>query len=192
MRATQYPPHTEKFAADPMRGGYRVGRGCVHHPFPRDSFAKWDDIGSGMQEGTMTFAGMNYWAVLMAAVAAWMLGALWYSLLSTPWMAAAGVTKASMEENARSIRGFLPFIVAFVAALVMAWVLAGIMGHLGQLTIKSGVISGAFCWLGFTIPAVVVNYTFARRRPLLVVIDGGYWLAALVVMGAIIGGLGIR
>ncbi len=140
----------------------------------------------------MTFAGMNYWAVLMAAVAAWMLGALWYSLLAKPWMAAAGVAKASIESNAGSIRGFLPFVVAFVAVLVMAWVLAGIMGHLGQLSIKNGVVSGAFCWLGFTIPAMAANYTFGQRRPLLLLIDGGYWLAALVVMGVVIGGLGIR
>ena len=93
----------------------------------------------------MTFAGMNYWAVLMAAVAAWMLGALWYSMLAKWWMEAAGVTNPRMEYSARA---FLPYVIAFVAALVMAWVLAGIMGHLGRLTIKNGVISGAFCWLG--------------------------------------------
>jgi hypothetical protein len=160
--------------------------------FPRDSSAKSSDIGSPTQEGAMTFAGLNYWAVLMAAVAAWMVGALWYSVLAKPWMAAAGVAKASIEENARSIRGFLPFVLALLAALVMAWMLAGIMGHLGQLTIKSGVISGALCWFGFTLPATAANYTFQQRRPLLIVIDGGYWLVALVVMGAVIGGLGIR
>jgi len=66
------------------------------------------------------------------------------------------------------------------------------VGHLGRLTIKNGVISGAFCWLGFTIPAIVVNYTFGQRRPMLILIDGGYWLVALIVMGAIIGGLGLR
>ena len=140
----------------------------------------------------MTFAGMNYWAVLMAAVAAWMLGALWYSLLSKTWMSAAGVSKAQIEETSGSVRGFLPFVLALVAAVVMAWVLAGIMGHLGQLTIKNGIISGAFCWLGFTLPTMAVNYTFGQRRPLLLLIDGAYWLAALIVMGAIIGGLGIR
>jgi hypothetical protein len=143
-------------------------------------------------EATMTFAGMNYWAVLMAAVAAWMLGALYYSLLGNPWMAAAGVSKASFEASSKTIRGFLPFILAFVAALVMSWVLAGIIGHVGALSIKNGVISGAFCWLGFVITAMAVNYTFAGRRPLLLLIDGGYWLASLLIMGAIIGGLGIR
>src|SRR5438034_2663853 len=121
-----------------------MARACgppgIHRVFPRDFRAKSSDIAPPAMEGTMTFAGMNYWAVLMAAVAAWMLGALWYSLLAKPWMAAAGVAKASIESNAGSIRGFLPFVVAFVAALVMAWVLAGIMGHLGQLSIKNGVV----------------------------------------------------
>ena len=140
----------------------------------------------------MSFAGINYWAVLMGAVAAWMVGALWYSLLSRQWLAAAGLSKASVEENAGSVLGFVPFIIALVGAFIMAWMLAGIMGHLGDLTVKAGAISGALCWFGFTIPAIVVNYTFGRRSPLLILIDGGYWLAALVIMGAIIGGLGLR
>jgi hypothetical protein len=140
----------------------------------------------------MTFAGMNYWAVLMAAVAAWMLGALWYSILAKPWMAATGVINARIEDSLGSPRGYLTYIIAFAADLVMAWVLAGIIGHLGQFTVKNGVISGAFCWLGFTITALVVNYTFGQRKPALILIDGGYWLLALVAMGAIIGGLGIR
>ena len=140
----------------------------------------------------MSFVGINYWAVLMAAVAAWMVGALWYSVLGKQWMAAAGVGKTSINEAARSVSGFLPFILALVGAFVMAWMLAGIMGHLGDLTVKAGVISGAFCWFGFTIPAIVVNYVFARRSPWLIVIDGGYWLIALAIMGAIIGGFGLR
>src|ERR1700693_795990 len=164
----------------------------IDRRFPRDSCGKWSDIAAGTMEGTMTFAGMNYWAVLMAAVAAWMLGALWYSLLAKPWMAAAGVANAGMEENIGSPRAFLPFVIAFLAALVMAWVLAGIMGHLGQLTIKNGGFSGAFCWLGFTFPAMTANYTFGRRRPLLLLIDGGDWVGARGGVGAIIGGLGIR
>jgi Protein of unknown function (DUF1761) len=139
----------------------------------------------------MTFAGMNYWAVLMAAVAAWMLGALWYSLLARPWSAATGVVDARMGDS-MDARAFVPYVTAFIADLVMAWVLAGVMGHIGQLSLKNGVIAGAFCWLGFTITALFVNYTFGQRRPALLLIDGGYWLLALVAMGAIIGGLGIR
>jgi hypothetical protein len=43
----------------------------------------------------MTFAGINYLAVVLAAVAAWLLGAAWYGVLAKPWVAAQG---KSMEE----------------------------------------------------------------------------------------------
>ena len=72
----------------------------------------------------------------------------------------------------------------------MAWVLAGIVGHLGQVTLRSGVISALFCWVGFVITTMLVNNSFAMRSRRLLLIDGGYWLVALTLMGAIIGAIG--
>jgi len=86
---------------------------------------------------------------------------------------------------------FLPFIYALVAELVMAWVLAGVIGHVGAVTLRSGVISAAFCWLGFVITAMVVNNSFAMRDWRLLWIDGGHWLLVLLLMGAIIGAMGV-
>ena len=139
----------------------------------------------------MTFAGINYLAVLVAAAAGWVAGAVWYMALAKPWMAATGTTREQIEAS-RSQRGaWLPFVFAFVACVVMAWVLAGLMGHLGRVTVRSGVISGAFCWLGFVITTMLVNYSFARRSRMLLVIDGGHWLVVLALMGAIIGAIGV-
>ena len=75
----------------------------------------------------------------------------------------------------------------------MAWVLAGLMAHLGpgQVTLLNGIVSGAFVWLGFVITTLVVNNSFAMRSVRLLWIDGGYWLLALVLMGAIIGAMGV-
>ena len=39
----------------------------------------------------MTFAGVNYLAILIAAVAAWIAGAAWYMSLGKTWMAAQGI-----------------------------------------------------------------------------------------------------
>jgi hypothetical protein len=36
------------------------------------------------------------------------------------------------------------------------------------------------------------NYTFQSRKVMLTVIDAGYWLAVLVIMGAILGAFGMR
>jgi hypothetical protein len=139
----------------------------------------------------MAFAGINYLAVLIAAVAGWLAGAAWYMLLAKPWMAATGMTKDQMEECRKGPGAFLPFVYAFLANVVIAWVLAGLVGHLGPVTLRSGVISGLFCWAGFVFTTMLVNNRFAMRSPKLLVIDGGYWLVVLVLSGAIIGALGV-
>jgi hypothetical protein len=141
----------------------------------------------------MAFAGINYLAVLIAAAAGWMAGAVWYMALAKPWMAAVGTSREKIEASKTQPGASLPFVFAFAANVIMAWVLAGVIGHLGpgQVTLRNGVISGAFCWLGFVITTMLVNHSFAMRSRMLLVIDGGYWLLVLALMGAIIGAMGV-
>ncbi|HEY7665728.1 MAG TPA: DUF1761 domain-containing protein [Xanthobacteraceae bacterium] len=136
----------------------------------------------------MTFAGTNYLAIVIAAIVAWLTGALWYTALGKPWTTALGSTPKAMKIQTAA----LPFVYAFLAELVMAWILAGLIGHIGALTLRGGVISAAFCWLGFVITTMLVNNSFARRDWRLLLIDGGHWLIVLLLMGAIIGATGVR
>jgi hypothetical protein len=140
----------------------------------------------------MIFSGINYLAVLIAALAGFGFGAVYYMSLARPWMNAVGWTS---EEQAAHLRGELnpsklPFVIAIVANLIMAWVLAGLIGHMGPVTVRSGIISAAFVWLGFVITTMAVNYAFTARKPMLSVIDGGHWLGVLLIMGAVIGAFG--
>ena len=141
----------------------------------------------------MTFAGVNYLAVLIAAVVAWLAGGAWYMSLAKSWRAALGIPAERIEELRRRPGAHLPFIYVFVAELIMAWVLAGLMAHLGpgQVTLLNGIVSGAFIWFGFVITTLVVNNSFAMRDVRLLWIDGGNWLVALVLIGAIIGAMGV-
>jgi hypothetical protein len=139
----------------------------------------------------MAFVGINYLAVVVAAVAAWALGAVWYRVLSKQWLAALGKTHADLAGPDGKPKSYVPFILVFVAELIMAWMLAGVLGHLGAVTVKNGVISGAFCWFGFVLTTIAVNNAFGGRKAMLTVIDAGHWLAVLVVMGAIIGAFGV-
>jgi hypothetical protein len=137
----------------------------------------------------MTFAGMNYLAILVAALAAFGWGAIYYTTLSNQWLVAVGMTKEQMQTN----RTAVPFIISFVALLVMAWVLAGTLGHLGsgQVTLKNGIISALFLWLGFVVTTIFVNNAYPGRKYSLSVIDSIHWLGVLVIQGAIIGALGV-
>jgi Protein of unknown function (DUF1761) len=132
----------------------------------------------------MTFAGTNYLAILVAAIGAFAFGAAYYMTLSKQWLAAVG----KVEPN----RSPVPFITSFVAELVMAWVLAGMLAHFGagQVTVKNGIISGLFLWLGFVLTTVVVNNGYAGRKFSLTAIDSVHWLGVLVIQGAIIGAFG--
>ncbi|MEA2944867.1 MAG: hypothetical protein QOI40_197, partial [Alphaproteobacteria bacterium] len=111
----------------------------------------------------MAFAGINYLAIAIAAIVAWLAGAAWYMALGRTWMAALGITPEQMAQAKNQPGAYLPFIYSFVAELIMAWMLAGLLGHLGPLTLRGGVIAAAFCWLGFVITVMVVNNGFARR-----------------------------
>jgi hypothetical protein len=140
----------------------------------------------------MTFAGVNYWAVLIAAVAAWIAGAAWYMSLSKPWQAAVGMTPEKMAAAKSNPYAWVPFVLVFLGHVVMAWTLAGILGHFGALSVKDGVITGALCWFGFVLTSMVVNNAFAMRSYRLTAIDGGHYLVVLVLMGAIIGAMGVK
>jgi hypothetical protein len=135
-----------------------------------------------------------YMAIVIAALVAWLAGAVWYMALGKPWMSALGRTPDEMAAAKQAPGSFLPFIYAFVAELVMAWILAGVLLHIEPrvpLTVRSGIISGAFCWFGFVITSMLVNNSFARRDWRLLWIDGGHWLLVLVLMGAVIGAIGL-
>lgn len=132
----------------------------------------------------MDVGGVNVLAVVIAAVAAFGFGSLYYMSLAGPWLDAIGKKKEDLKPSPA------PFITAVVCNLVMAVVLAGVMRHVGSMTIRGGVISGAFCWLGFVMTTMAVNNAFGGRKAKLTVIDGIHWLGVLVIQGAVIGGFG--
>ncbi len=140
----------------------------------------------------MTFAGINYIAVIVAGAVGWLAGAAWYMTLGKTWVAALGKTPEQFHAERQKPGAFLPFIYAFVANLIIAWMLAGLLGHLGagQVTLRNGVISGAFLWFGFILTTMAVNYTFAGRTPRLLLIDAGHWLIVLLLVGAVVGAIG--
>ena len=135
----------------------------------------------------------NILAIVIAAAAAWLFGGAYYTALSGPWLKAMGKTmeQCKAEQAAKSaIANAAPFVLAFVGELIMAWAVYGILFHMNMFTVRAGAITGAACWLGFVLTTVTVNYAFAGRKAMLIVIDAIAWLGALLIIGAIIGWFG--
>ena len=141
----------------------------------------------------MSLGGLNYMVVIAAAIASFIFGGVWYNALSKPWMEALGRTPESMPKD-RAAVGL--YVLAFVAQVIMAWMLAGILLHMAAgglpTTLRVGLISAGFLWFGFVVTTMTVNYAFQNARPILAAIDGAHWLGVLLIQGAILGWWGVR
>lgn len=131
---------------------------------------------------------INWIGVLVAWIVAWLVQGICYAVLSRPWMKALGWRAADLHgPDGRRRMPIGPMILSLAAELLMALMLAGIIGHLGGPNVTIGVVSGVLVWLGFVVTTISVNNAFQRRSLTLTVIDAGIWLAVLAVQGVIIG-----
>jgi hypothetical protein len=126
----------------------------------------------------------NYPAVIVAAIAYWILGAVWYGVLfSKPWMALEHMT----IEQAQSVSPVIPYIVSFLLELLVAYSVAQLCIWRNADTVGRGASVGVLVWIGFVGPIAFMNYMFEMRPKALFAINEFYPLAGLVLMGAILG-----
>lgn len=124
---------------------------------------------------------VNYLAVLLAALSAFVLGGIWYSaIFSQKWMALTGQS----EETLKSGNPAVIFGGAFVLNLIAAWVLAMFLGPMPLRYAALAGLSVGLCWVAASLG---VNYLFERRPLGLWLINGGYFTLQFTAMGAIIG-----
>ncbi len=136
---------------------------------------------------------INWLAVLVAGISAFVLGGVWYSpaLFGNAWMKANNLSLEQVRQgNQVKIFGW-----AFVFSLVMAANLAMFLADspascpadCAQKTdlawgATAGFLAGLWPFCGIAIVAL-----FEQRPAKYIFINGGYLLVALTLMGAIIG-----
>jgi hypothetical protein len=134
---------------------------------------------------------MHYLPIVVAALAAWAIGGLWYSpvLFGKAWMKGVGLDindprlKAEMQRTA-----WLYYLSVIVAAAVTATVFFMLRNALGIESAVGGIRLGVICWAGFAAPLKFVDSIFGKRGQKVMLIESGYHLVSFIVMGAIIGG----
>lgn len=128
---------------------------------------------------------INYLAVVIAAVAVFILGWLWYMpLFGKAFREARGVTEQMAAEGQKDMGKMMAVI--FVCTLVMSWAMAVVVGYTNLVTVMQGVKLGALCWLGFALTMGLIETMTSRRRMKSFYIDTGYWLVSMIVMGIIL------
>jgi hypothetical protein len=130
---------------------------------------------------------INYPAVVVSAIAYWVLGALWYSplLFARPFIALKGWTPAEVAALQAAGAG-KEIAAAFVGALVLAYVLAHFVKFTGAETVRDGLQTGFWLWLGFVVTTNLETVLFEARPLGLYLINNGYHLVGLLGMGALL------
>ena len=127
--------------------------------------------------------GINLWAVVAAAVSAFLLGGLWYSaaLFGKAWQREAG--RSDEELKARSPAAM--FGLSLLLSLVAAYVFAMFLGPAPALGFSLG--AGAAAGLFWVAASFGINYLFEARSLKLFVINGGYHTLQFTLYGLILG-----
>jgi len=129
------------------------------------------------------FQNLNWLAIVVAAVSAFILGGLWYSplMFARRWMKETGITEES-TKNTNMIKVFgLSFILALVASFFLAMFIgAGAGAAFGAL---AGFMAGA----GWVFTFMGISYLFEAKSMAHFLINSLYSVASLTVMGFIIG-----
>jgi len=127
----------------------------------------------------------NYLAIAVAAVASFIFEMAWYSVFLDTWLKGVGHDRAWLEHTGAS--PVLQFGAALLAEALIAVSISLVTQMTGPQTALRGVKVGAALWLGLVLPTIAVGAVFAELNYASFAVDAGFWLGAMVVMGAIVG-----
>ena len=128
------------------------------------------------------FADLNWLAVLVGAVAYWLVGALWYSpvLFGKKWGAITGITAENAGSPVATYLGSL--VVMFLQVTAVAFIAQAI----GVTELVDGLELGLGISVGFCALQLVLNQLYEKRSRELLAINAGYAIVGLTIASVIV------
>ncbi len=129
---------------------------------------------------------VNYLAILASGIAAFIIGALWYSplLFGTLWAKEHGFTEQRKKELASSM---MPAMVgSFIGYLVTAYIMSLLFHHLNVTTIPAALHWGFLLWLAFPGAIGLMGTLYSGKSFTLYLIDTAYQFAYIEAMAVIL------
>ncbi len=124
---------------------------------------------------------MQILSILLASAACFGIGAIYYSLLSKPWLDAIGKTKEEIQGGSAT-----PYIISLIAQIVAIGLMRHIF-HMANITsISAGFISGAALGAFIAGAWIFVNNAFEGKPLKLSLINTGYSTIGLGVAGLVL------
>ncbi len=137
----------------------------------------------------MPFAPVNLLAVLVAAIASFVLGFLWHGpLFGKQWIALMGIPPS--EVDAMRAKGMGPMVPSMIAAFVQQIVVALVMAHLAAALSLSGavpaILFAVLVWFGFIATTLLNGVLWEKKSISLYLFANAYHLCALIVISLIV------
>jgi len=127
---------------------------------------------------------VNYLAVLVAALAYFFLGFLWYGIFfHNAWV--KWELPLAPQQNPPNIA--LMYLCAFIMGLILCWGLA-VVCRWSEANAFSGAVVGLAAWIAFVMTTSFTAMMFEGRPRHLFAINYGYCLVGMVMAGMILGG----
>jgi hypothetical protein len=125
---------------------------------------------------------LNYFAVIVAALSTFLIGGLWYSpaVFGKAWMRENNLTEEGLKKSSMIKVFGLAFLLALVAAINLAMFLGP------ESNPAMGALWGFAAGFGWVAMFVGTHYLFERKSFTLFLINAGYSVVALTVMGMIL------
>jgi hypothetical protein len=134
---------------------------------------------------TTIFSDINWLAVLVAAIAYFALGAIWYNkgVFGTKWATGHGLNMNDPE--ARKGAGKI-MIFSFLCFILITIALAFLVVKLNLTVFMSGVKLGLITGVGFSWMAIAISYLYTKKPTSIHVIDGLYHVLGQIVASIIL------
>ena len=129
---------------------------------------------------------INYFAIIVAALAAMVVGSLWYSpiLFGKQWTELRGV---KAPKNGKMPMPMQEMGLEFVATLVTAYVLDILVIVFGAHTTQSVFLLALVVWLGFYVTQLLSEVLWEKKPFGIFLISGSVRLVNLILMALILG-----
>ncbi|MEK6904437.1 MAG: DUF1761 domain-containing protein [Nanoarchaeota archaeon] len=130
---------------------------------------------------------VNLLRVLIAAVAANIIGFIWYSpkVFGTMWIKLSEITPAKIAASKRKGMGKI-YATGFVSTVIIAYVLGLFMSLTDSKTIVGALLIGLLVWLGFIATTMLGMVLWESKPVKLYLINVLHYLVSILVMAVIL------
>ncbi|HKD85542.1 MAG TPA: DUF1761 domain-containing protein [Terriglobales bacterium] len=128
---------------------------------------------------------INWAAILVAGVADWVLGGVWFTVFANQWRGGLRMTPDELQRY-MSHPNFWPYLVALLCNLLMGYIIARIVVGYPTHSLFRGIYAGLL--VGFAAAfAMVTEMVFEIRPGSFILISSAYPVLGCILMGIIIG-----